>query len=81
LEYEYLREFKTEFKNILECESGAHMGSINEKTRVKKSRATVPLSPSIAEEWDWRVVEYTRKTCRSVRCRLAAAEEKNGPLH
>jgi hypothetical protein len=30
-EYEYLREFETEFKNILRCESGAHMGSIHEK--------------------------------------------------
>jgi hypothetical protein len=28
-EYEYLHEFKTEFKNILEYESGAHMGSIH----------------------------------------------------
>ncbi len=30
---EYLREFETEFKNILECESGAHMGSIIEKNQ------------------------------------------------
>ncbi len=30
-EYEYLREFETEFKNILECESEAHMGSIYER--------------------------------------------------
>ncbi len=30
-EYEYLREFETEFENILECESGAHMRSIYEK--------------------------------------------------
>ncbi len=42
--YEYLREFKTEFKNILECESGAHMGSIYEKNSGQKSRATVPLT-------------------------------------
>ncbi len=27
-EYEYLREFETEFENIVECESVAHMGSI-----------------------------------------------------
>ncbi len=32
-EYEYLHEFETEFKNILECESGAHMGSIHEKNQ------------------------------------------------
>ncbi len=30
-EYEYLREFETEFENILGCESGAHMESIHEK--------------------------------------------------
>jgi hypothetical protein len=46
-EYEYLREFETEFENILECESGAHMGSIHEKNRGKKSRATVPLKMHI----------------------------------
>ncbi len=34
-EYEYLREFETEFENILECELGAHMGLIHEKTEVK----------------------------------------------
>jgi dTDP-4-amino-4,6-dideoxygalactose transaminase len=32
-EYEYLREFETEFKNILGCESGAHLGSIIEKNQ------------------------------------------------
>ncbi len=42
-EYEYLREFETEFENILGCESGADIGSIHEKTRGKKSHATVPL--------------------------------------
>ncbi len=42
-EYEYLREFETEFENILECESEAHKGSIYEKNRGKKTRATVPL--------------------------------------
>ncbi len=42
-EYEYLREFETEFENILVCESGAHMGSIYEKNSGQKSRATVPL--------------------------------------
>jgi hypothetical protein len=41
---EYLREFETEFENILRCESGAHMGSIIEKTRGQPSRATVPLN-------------------------------------
>ncbi len=39
-EYEYLREFE----NILGCESGAYLGSFHEKTRSKKSRATVPLN-------------------------------------
>ncbi len=28
---EYLREYETEFENILGCESEAHMGSIIEK--------------------------------------------------
>ncbi len=28
---EFLREFETEFENILGCESGAHMRSIIEK--------------------------------------------------
>jgi hypothetical protein len=37
-------EFETEFENILECESGAHMGSIYEKKNSGQiSRATVPL--------------------------------------
>ncbi len=40
---EYLRKFETELENILGCESGAHMGSICEKTRGRQSRATVPL--------------------------------------
>ncbi len=57
-EYEYLREFETEFENILGCESGAHMGSMNQgpiwgqfmkKTRGKKSRATVPLTGCLKE--------------------------------
>ncbi len=30
-EYEYLHEFKTEFENILRCESEAHIESIHEK--------------------------------------------------
>ncbi len=30
---EYLRDLKTEFENILGCESGAHMGSIIEKNQ------------------------------------------------
>jgi hypothetical protein len=30
-EFEYLREFETEIKNILGYESGAHMGLIHEK--------------------------------------------------
>jgi hypothetical protein len=43
-EYEYLREFETEFVNILECESGAHMGSIHEKTRGKKISCYCPFN-------------------------------------
>ncbi len=43
-EYEYLREFETEFENILECESGAHLGSIYEQNSGQKPRATVPLN-------------------------------------
>ncbi len=31
----YIREFETEPKNILGCESGAHMGSIKGKTEIK----------------------------------------------
>ncbi len=43
--YDYLREHETEFTNILECESEAHMGGqFMKKTRSKKSRATVPLT-------------------------------------
>jgi hypothetical protein len=30
-EFEYLGEFEIEIKNILKCESGAHMGLIHEK--------------------------------------------------
>jgi hypothetical protein len=41
--FEYLGKFEKEIKNILEHESGAHMGLIHEKTRGQKSRATVPL--------------------------------------
>jgi hypothetical protein len=40
--FEYLREFEPEFENVLGYELGAHMGSIHEKTRGQKSRATVP---------------------------------------
>ncbi len=42
-EFEYLREFEMEIKNILGHELGAHMRLIHEKTRGQKSRATVPL--------------------------------------
>ncbi len=31
--YEYLREFETEFENILGCESGADVGSVHEKNQ------------------------------------------------
>jgi hypothetical protein len=41
---EYFCEFEKEFKNILGCEFGDYMGRFEEKTRGKKSRATVPLN-------------------------------------
>ncbi len=43
-EYKYLGKFETELKNNLGCEFGDHKGRFMEKTRSKKSRATVPLS-------------------------------------
>jgi hypothetical protein len=43
LEFEYLREFKTEFKKKLGYESRFHMGSILQKIGGQKSHATVPL--------------------------------------
>ncbi len=36
LEFEYLGEFEIEIKNILEHESGAHMGLIHEKNQRPK---------------------------------------------
>jgi hypothetical protein len=47
-EYEYIREFETEFVNILECESGAHVGSIHEKNRGKKISCNCPFKKSSA---------------------------------
>ncbi len=44
---------KTEFKNILECESGANMGSIYGKNSGHKSRATFPLSCAVLLESSW----------------------------
>jgi hypothetical protein len=44
LKNKYFREFEKEFKNVLGCEFGDYMGSIREKTRGQKSRATVPLN-------------------------------------
>jgi hypothetical protein len=41
--YEYLREFETEFKNILECESDPHMGSIHEKKPSVKNLVLLSL--------------------------------------
>jgi hypothetical protein len=41
--FEYLLEVEIEFENNSECESGVHVGSIYEKTRGRKSRATVPF--------------------------------------
>jgi hypothetical protein len=45
--FEYLRELEPEFDIILGHESGAYMGSIREKTRGQKSRATAPSSSEI----------------------------------
>ncbi len=42
-EFEYFGEFETEFKTILEYESGARWVRLVEKSRGQKSRATVPL--------------------------------------
>ncbi len=42
-EHEYLREFETEFENILECESGVHMGSIHVKKTVVKNLVLLSL--------------------------------------
>ncbi len=41
---EYLRKFETEFENILECESGAHMGSIYEKKQWSKISCYCPFN-------------------------------------
>jgi hypothetical protein len=41
----YVGKSKTEFENVLGYESGAQVGSIDEKTRGRKSCATVPLFP------------------------------------
>ncbi len=43
IKFEYIGEFETELKKFLEYESGAQVGSI-EKSRGRKSRATVPLN-------------------------------------
>jgi hypothetical protein len=42
--FEYFGEFETEFKTILEYESGAQVVLIGRKSRGQKSRATVPSS-------------------------------------
>ncbi len=41
--FEYLREIETEFENSLRCESGAHMGSINEKNLRPKISCYCPF--------------------------------------
>jgi hypothetical protein len=38
--------FETEFENLLEYDSGVHMGLIHGRNRGRKSRATVPLKSS-----------------------------------
>ena len=43
LKFEYLRENEFLRKTILACLSGAQMGLINEKNRVRKYRDTAPL--------------------------------------
>jgi hypothetical protein len=51
---EYFCEFEKEFKNILGCEFGEYMGGrFVEKTRGKKSRATVPLRPTMLLPCKW----------------------------
>ena len=42
--FEYLHENEFLRKTILACLSGAQMGLINEKNRVRKSRDTAPLT-------------------------------------
>ena len=44
--FQYLRENEFLRKTILACLSGAQMGLINEKSRVRKSRDTAPLTPA-----------------------------------
>ncbi len=41
--FEYLREIETEFKDSLRCESGAHMGSINERNQRTKISCYCPF--------------------------------------
>jgi hypothetical protein len=87
-EYKYLREFETELKNILKSESGAHMGSIREKTRGKKSRATVPLISCIVIglkcREDWCKVSllpfHLGWTCRGSTPTVSSLNSKNTGL-
>jgi hypothetical protein len=60
--FEYLGEFDTEFKNILGHESGAQVGSIPEKTRGQKSRATVPLIESVSAPPSYWLYMYLCQT-------------------
>ena len=40
---EFLSELEKKIENILKYETGPYMGLIEQKTRVRKSHATVPL--------------------------------------
>jgi hypothetical protein len=49
LSYEYLREFSLKFETALMVYSGAFGTMINEKTRSRKSRDTVPIIAIVNE--------------------------------
>jgi hypothetical protein len=42
--FEYLRKIETKFEDSLRCESGAHMGSINEKNQRPKISCFCPFN-------------------------------------
>ncbi len=52
-QYKCFPDFKIERKNILECDSGAHIGLIHNNIRGQKSHATIPLSSieHLIQQW------------------------------
>ncbi len=56
---------KTEFENLLEYDSGIHMGLIHKKKRNRKSLATVPLTSSISSTAKNmpKIAEVKRSSC------------------